>query len=151
LIPSNLPRRYIMRTKLIALALSSFLSCLLLSGPVTAQAPAAAPVAGQATLGVTVAEMDIVATGWRVSKLLRADVHNDKGEKIGKIDDMVVAPDGTLTTAVIEVGGFQGMGGHRVMIPMHQLVLSTKAPHQIILPGATKDALKALPQFKYTS
>ena len=140
-----------MRTKLTALAISSLLSCLLLSGPVTAQDPAAAPVAGEATLGVTVAEMNVVATGWRVSKLLRAEVRNDKGEKIGKIDDMVVAPDGTLTAAVIEVGGFLGMGAHRVMIPLRQLVFSEKAPHQIVLPGATKDALKALPQFKYTS
>jgi sporulation protein YlmC with PRC-barrel domain len=139
-----------MRTKLTGLVISSLLSCLLLSGPVTAQAPAA-PVAGKVTLGVTVAEMDVVATGWRVSKLLRAEVRNDKSEKIGKIDDVVVAPDGTLTTAVIEIGGFLGMGAHRVMIPVRQLVFSEKAPHQIVLPGASKDALKALPQFKYTS
>ena len=138
-----------MRTKLTGLVISSLLSWLLLSGPVTAQTPAA-PVVGKATLGVTVAEMDVIATGWRVSKLLRAEVRNDKGEKIGKIDDIVVAPDGTLTTAVIEVGGFLGLGAHRVMIPVRQLVFAEKAP-QIVLPGASKDALKALPQFKYTS
>jgi hypothetical protein len=34
---------------------------------------------------------------------------------------------------------------------VRQLVFSEKAPHQIVLPGASKDALKALPQFKYTS
>lgn len=138
-----------MRTKLTGLVISSLLSCLLLSGPVTAETPAA-PVVGKAILGVTIAEMDVIATGWRVSKLLRAEVRNDKGEKIGKIDDIVVAPDGTLTTAVIEVGGFLGLGAHRVMIPVRQLVFAEKAP-QIVLPGASKDALKALPQFKYTS
>jgi hypothetical protein len=32
------------------------------------------------TLGVTVAEAQLVATGWRASKMFHADVYNDKNE-----------------------------------------------------------------------
>jgi hypothetical protein len=140
-----------MNHKVIAFVLASALPGLALVGEVAAQpnpSPPPAPVAGKATLGVTVAETELVATGWRVSRLLNTDVRNDHGDKIGKIDDMIVTADGTLSVAVLEVGGFLGMGAHRVAIPVRQLVLSSTDP-KVTLPGATKDALKGLPQFTY--
>jgi hypothetical protein len=70
--------------------------------------------------------------------------------RIGKLDDMIVTADGTLSVAIIEVGGFLGLGAHRAAIPVRQLLLSPTAP-KVILPGGTQDALKALPEFKYIS
>lgn len=141
-----------MNHKIIAFVLASALPGLALVGDVVAEPskPPPAPVAGTATLGVTIAETELVATGWRASKLLSAEVRNDRDEKIGKLDDMIVAADGTLSVAIIEVGGFLGLGAHRVAIPVRQLVLSPTAP-KVMLPGGTKDALKALPEFKYIS
>jgi hypothetical protein len=141
-----------MNQKTIAIVLAAALPGLALVGEVLAEPPKPppAPLAGKATLGVTVAEIELVASGWRVSKLLRAEVQNDRDEKIGKIDDMIVSADGTLSVAVIEVGGFLGLGVHRVAIPVRQLELSPTAP-KVVLRGATKDALKALPEFKYTT
>lgn len=105
------------------------------------------PVTGEIPLGITVAETVIVERGFRASKLLKADVYNDRNEKIGKIDDLVVQPDGKLTTAIIDVGGFLGVGSHRVAIPLPQFSeISTK---HVLLPGASKDELKKLPEFRY--
>jgi sporulation protein YlmC with PRC-barrel domain len=132
--------------RLKAIALAALLCSPFAIGPAVADAP----VAGKAMLGMTVAEAELIANGWRVSKLLHADVRNDKGEKIGKIDDIVVAPDGTLSLAVIDVGGFLGIGAHRVAIPVHEMQVAQNGA-RITLPGANKDALKALPDFKYTS
>jgi len=106
-----------------------------------------APIAGEIPLGITIAETVIVQRGFRASKLMKADVYNDQTQKIGKIDDFVVAPDGKLTTAILEVGGFLGMGTHRVAIPLDQFTeISTK---KVVLPGASKEELKKLPEFKY--
>ncbi|MDM0117559.1 PRC-barrel domain-containing protein [Variovorax sp. J22R133] len=109
---------------------------------------APAPVAAKATIGVTIAETQLVATGYRASKLLHQDVYNDKGEKIGKVDDLVLSTDGNLSTAIVNVGGFLGMGKHLVAIPVRQFEhIAPKA----VLPKASKDELKALPKFEYTA
>lgn len=125
-------------------------TCLLYAIDIGRIAYADAPVAGKVTLGVTVTETQLLATGWRVSKLIGSDVKNDKGEKIGTVDDVVVAPGGQLTIAVLQVGGFLGIGSHKVAIPVRQLELPSKVGKPV-LPGATQDSLKKLPEFEYTS
>ena len=105
-----------------------------------------APVAGVVKLGVTVAETELVAAGYRARKLIGATVYNDQNEKVGKIEDMIIAPDGKLSVAVVDVGGFLGLGAHRVAIPVEQF---TQIEPKIVLPGASKQALKGLPEFKY--
>ena len=119
----------------------------LISSALPQQQDDTAPVAGSVTLGVAVAQLDVVANGWRASKLIRANVYNDSNQKIGKVGDLIVAPDGTLSVAIIDVGGFLGMGKHHVAIPVQQF---SQVTPKIILPGATKDSLKQLPEFKYS-
>jgi len=119
-------------------------------------APAAAqqlgdttPVAGKETVALAVTDESIVAHGWRVSELLHSEVFNDQKEKIGRVDDLIVAPDGTLSVAVIDVGGFLGIARHRVAISLRQL--SYPEPRRLVLPGATKESLRSLPEFAFES
>jgi hypothetical protein len=49
---------------------------------------------------------------------------------------------------VIQVGGFLGVGGRLVAVPYTELVLDSPGG-KITLPGASKDELKKLPEFKY--
>ncbi len=72
--------------------------------------------------------------------------NNDNNQKIGTVDDLIIAPDRSVSFAVIEVGGFLGVGKHDVAIPMKNL---KEEQNKLILPGATKEALKALPEFQY--
>jgi len=106
------------------------------------------PVAGVVPLGVTVAETALITTGWRAGKLIGTEVYNDANEKVGKVDDLIITPDGTLSIAIVEVGGFLGIGKHLVAIPVRQF--SQIAP-KAILPKATKDTLKKMPEFKYAT
>ncbi len=103
-------------------------------------------------LGVTVVETETVVLGWSAKRdLLGKTVVNDKNDKIGKVDDVIISPSKGSSApaapfAIIGVGGFLGIGERSVAIPMDQLKVSNK---QLTLPGATKDALKALPPFVY--
>jgi sporulation protein YlmC with PRC-barrel domain len=122
------------------------------SSKTTTTTTPAAPVAGRAPLGITVIEMEAVVIGWSAKRdLMGKTVVNDKKERIGKIDDIIISPnpDAKLpyaSFAIIGVGGFLGIGTKDVVIPMEQIKLTGGT---LTLPGATKDALKALPEFKY--
>jgi len=108
---------------------------------------AQAQVAGTTTLGVTMEEMKAVAVGWSAKKqIIGKPVYNDNNQKIGTVDDLIVTPDQSVSYAIIGVGGFLGVRKHEVAVPMSQL---KEDQGKIILRGATKEALKAMPKFEY--
>src|SRR5215471_8680579 len=53
---------------------------------------------------------------WRASKLAGLSVYNEKNEKIGSINDLLMDKSGAIKAAVIGVGGFLGMGEHLVAV-----------------------------------
>jgi len=107
---------------------------------------AGAPVAGVVTLGTTVEVTQAIAVGNRASKLIGAPVYNEQEERVGSIDDLIISPDRSVSFAIVSIGGFLGLGSRLVAIPVEQL---TGQKDRLILPGATKEALQKLPEFKY--
>src|SRR5689334_4674195 len=117
----------------------------LLLTPVTA--PAHAQTAGSTTLGVSVTELKDVINGWSVQRqLLGQSVYNDKDEKIGKIEDIILNKDRSASYGIVSTGGFLGLGAHDVAVPANQLQLKNE---RLVLPGASKEKLRALPTFEY--
>ena len=104
------------------------------------------PALPQAGVKLVVVDVATVAKGYRASKLKGETVVNDQNERIGTIDDIVIGGDRALF-AILQVGGFLGVGGHLVAVPYESLVLDD-AGKKITLPGATKDQLKSLPEYK---
>jgi sporulation protein YlmC with PRC-barrel domain len=120
---------------------------MIMGGGIAAAEQAQAPVVGAQPIGVSVQEEAIVAKGWSSKKdLVGKSVYNDKNEKIGTIDDVILSPDRTASFAVVGTGGFVGLAKHDVAIPFQQLQLNGT---RILLPGATKDAIRSLPEFVY--
>jgi sporulation protein YlmC with PRC-barrel domain len=113
----------------------------------TAPTVSHAQVAGSTLVGVSVAEMRDVTSGWSAKRqILGQPVFNDKDERVGSIDDIIVAPDKAISYAIINAGGFIGLTKHDVAIPVSQLKL---ADNKLVLTGATKEALRASPPFEY--
>ena len=100
------------------------------------------------TVALVKVDPQSVATGFRSSKVVGASVVNETNETVGAIDDLIVTPNERVPYAILSVGGFLGMGTKYVVVPFSSLQMQDK---KIVLPGATKDALKALPEFKYNS
>jgi sporulation protein YlmC with PRC-barrel domain len=98
----------------------------------------------------TISRVDVtqIATGFRASKISGSAVRNDNGDSIGTVDDTIIGSDDGNIYAILSVGGFLGMGAHLIAVPFKSLTIQKD---RIILPGATKDQLRALAEFKYTT
>ena len=108
---------------------------------------AEAPRLAAAEVALVVVDVVAVADGYRASKLHGATVVNSKNEKIGELDDLIVGKDRVLF-GIIQVGGFLGIGSHLIAVPYDSLQIS-EAGKRIVLPGASKEHVKDLPEFKY--
>ena len=107
----------------------------------------AAQVAGSTTTGMSVEELKTIARGWSATKqILGKPVYNDKNEKVGDVDDLIIAPDSSVSYAIIGVGGFLGLGERQVAVPVNRF---KNTEGRIVLPDATKEALQAMPSFQY--
>lgn len=144
-------------------------------------APAATPPAARTT-AAPAANHVAVGSVWRATKLKGLNVYNDKNEKLGDVNEILIDKSGKVAGLVIGVGGFLGMGEHDIMVEMSKLkfvdepvrtsststtsttgVANSRSsaatstsnsdhkwyPDHAVLSGATKDTLKAMPQFKY--
>ena len=98
------------------------------------------------TIGLIKVDTMSLATGYRASKIVGSAVVNEASDTIGKIDDVIVSPDGKAPYAVLSVGGFLGMGDRLVVVPYSALKF---VGGKMVLPGASKAELKELPEFKY--
>ena len=91
---------------------------------------------------IDLAKVDVqkLSAGYPASKVV--PVLNDANETIGKIDDLLVSPDGRAPFAVLSIGGFLGLGTHLVVVRNDSLKLFE---NKAALPGGTKEMLKMLP------
>jgi sporulation protein YlmC with PRC-barrel domain len=121
----------------------------LLSSLVLAQAHAqeGPPVAGTTTFRFVTADLQAVAFGLSARKqILGHVVFNEQGETVGKVDDLIVAPDTSVSFAIVGVGGFLGVKRHHVAIPVDEFKSQNDG---FLLAGATREAIKSLPAFDY--
>lgn len=106
----------------------------------------AAAVQAQA-VRLVVVDVKAVEQGYQASKLIGTNVENDKSEKIGSLDDLIITKDRKMF-GILQVGGFLGMGGHLIAVPYENLNISDDGG-KITLAGASKEALGTLPEFQY--
>ena len=110
-----------------------------------AASAARAQTAGSTTLGA--ATLEVVAQGWSAKRqILGKPVYNEDGAEVGKIEDLVIARDTEVSFVIISAGGFAGLNRHPVAVPVELL---SERDGRFLLPGATKEAIKALPPFDY--
>jgi len=109
--------------------------------------PGGAAMAQGAPQSITAKRVDVVelATGYRASKLIGAEVMNGDKDQIGTVDDVIVSP-AQEPYAILSVGGFLGIGTRLVAVPFKDLQVADK---RLRMDGATKDSLRALPEFRY--
>lgn len=90
------------------------LAATLLPTPLAARAQ----VAGSTAASVTLTERHAVAMGWSAKRsVLGKTVSTESGQKIGQVQDIIIAPGGKVSYLIIGAGGFVGIGLHDVAVP----------------------------------
>lgn len=85
---------------------------------------------------------------WLGSDLVGTDVVTSTDEKLGSISDIVVERDGSIIAAVIDVGGFLGIGAKPVAVSFDSLTPTPTDDGQKIVVALSKEELNNAPEFK---
>src|SRR3954471_778270 len=81
-----------------------------------------------------------VATADQVKRLIGTDAVAADGHKVGKIENLLVAPDGRVDYVVLEWGGILGLGQRQVAVPWKDVALNADGSKAII--DMTRDQLE---------
>ena len=84
--------------------------------------------------------------GWqRSSQIIGTTVSNPQGEKLGKIDDVLIDPNAAVKYAILSHGGLLGIGDKLIPIPWRALKLDKEKGTLVV--NSDKAALEKAPSF----
>lgn len=79
--------------------------------------------------------------------ILGHTVADPEGKTIGRLVDVLVGPDGQPQAAVIDFGGFLGVGSRKIAITWSALHFTPGNPKPAITLELTQDQIKAAPEY----
>jgi sporulation protein YlmC with PRC-barrel domain len=82
---------------------------------------------------------------WRATKLTGLSVYDPKNEKIGDINELIVARDGRIAAVVVGTGGFLGIGEHNSAIPFEQVQWVDEPLARTVATGTTSGSGTSTP------
>lgn len=85
---------------------------------------------------------------WLGSDIIGTEVVTSTDEQLGSISDLVMERDGTVIAAVIDVGGFLGIGAKPVAVSFDSLTATPTEDGEKIVIALTKEELNTAPEFK---
>jgi hypothetical protein len=86
---------------------------------------------------------------WQAETILGKEVHSKANENIGRIVDVVVDRRGRVRAAIIDFGGFLGVGSRKIAVDWDALRFSPgEDGRNIVTLDLTRDQMKAAPEYK---
>jgi sporulation protein YlmC with PRC-barrel domain len=93
------------------------------------------------------AAMATFSTESDMKELIGRNIKNSAGETIGEVESVYVDNAGKISTVIVSVGGFLGMGDREVAIKWSDLNVTNDGKD--VTTNISKDTLKAMPEYKY--
>jgi hypothetical protein len=113
--------------------------------PVQPSTPTAGtdPMAPTAGIAPTAPMADPRLMGNQVSGMIGTNAVTTNNEDIGEIENLLISPDGQVEAAIIEWGGFLGIGSRTAAVPWNELRLNEAGDRVVI--DMTREEMEALP------
>lgn len=103
-----------------------------------------APAAGDRASATAVAPATgVFPVAKDVESLIGKDVYGTNGKKLGEINNLLIGTDSRVHAAVVEFGGFLGIGEHDVAVPWDKLNVTRDR----VTVNMTEDQIKAGPRW----
>jgi sporulation protein YlmC with PRC-barrel domain len=113
---------------------------------------ALAVVAALSTPAFAVESMSkLPSDSWTITNYYKQDVYDKSQKTVGKIDDVLIDKSGKITTLMVGVGGFLGVGEKDVALPFAAVQPEKKNNKWYLTVDETKDTLKSAAGYKYDS
>jgi PRC-barrel domain len=84
----------------------------------------------------------------QAQSVLGREVRTSADESMGRIVDVVVDRDGRVRAAVIDFGGFLGVGSRKIAVDWSALHFETNGKRDIVRSELTRDQVNAAPEYK---
>ena len=81
-------------------------------------------------------------------RILGKEVHSPSGQSMGRIVDLLVDETGQPRAAIIDFGGFLGVGVRKIAIDWHTLRFDAVGTKETIVADLDRDQIKAAPEYK---
>ncbi len=119
----------------------------------SAQAPAPSPSPtatphGASKPNATSETPAVVVNGSAAETLLGKPVESEKGEDLGRIVDVIVDRDGKVRAAIIDFGGFLGVGTRKIAVDWRALHFQPDGHMDKLIADLSKNQLQTAPAYK---
>src|SRR5262245_888000 len=84
----------------------------------------------------------------KLGSVLGIEVRTSAEQNVGRIVDLLASRDGQVEAAVIEFGGFLGMGSRKIAIEWSALRLESQGKQTVAILDMPRDQLRAAPEYK---
>src|SRR5215831_16562419 len=84
----------------------------------------------------------------KLGSVLGIEVRTNTEQNVGRIVDLLASRSGQVEAAVVEFGGFLGMGSRKIAIDWSALRLENQGKQTVAILDMTRDQLRAAPEYK---
>ena len=96
----------------------------------------------------TVVDAQVGQLGTSLTSILGKKVAGPKGEDLGRVVDVLTDAEGRVRVAIIDFGGFLGVGTRRIAVDWPLLRFNPNARDKTLMLSVTREKLQSAPEYK---
>jgi PRC-barrel domain len=96
----------------------------------------------------TVVDAQVGQLGTSFTSILGKNVTGPKGENLGRVVDILADAEGRVRVAIIDFGGFLGVGTRRIAVDWPLLRFDPNAGDKSVILNVTREKLQSAPEYK---